>query len=89
LLEARDLGFRVLKRVSLSVHPYEIVAVLGPNGAGKSTLLKLLSGEWKPATGEVWLEGVSPSAWSAKNRARSIAVLPQTSLLNAPFDCAR
>jgi ABC-type branched-subunit amino acid transport system ATPase component len=34
----------VLRDVSLSVGPAELVAVLGPNGAGKSTLLRAISG---------------------------------------------
>lgn len=35
---------RVLKGVSLSVKPKEIVALIGPNGAGKSTILKSIFG---------------------------------------------
>jgi iron complex transport system ATP-binding protein len=67
------------------LHPGEIVGVSGPNGAGKSTLLKILSGEWKPAMGDVRLDGTSLLGWDHKERARRIAVLPQISLLHAPF----
>jgi iron complex transport system ATP-binding protein len=84
-LEARGIGFRVLDAVSVHVRPGEFVVVLGPNGAGKSTLLKVLSGECRPAAGEVVLDGKVISSWPSRMRARAIAVLPQSSLLNANF----
>ena len=43
----------VLRGVSLSVEPGQIVSLLGPNGAGKSTTLKAISGLLKSETGEV------------------------------------
>jgi branched-chain amino acid transport system ATP-binding protein len=62
MLEVRGLhsGYGrvpVLRGISLSVDPGEIVLVLGPNGAGKSTLLRTISGFIKPQRGAVWLEG--------------------------------
>lgn len=47
----------VLRDVSLTVEPGEIVLVLGPNGAGKSTLLKALSGLLALQSGRLLLEG--------------------------------
>ncbi len=85
MLEARDLSLRILKGVSFSLRPGELVTVLGPNGGGKSTLLKLLSGEWKPESGSVQLEGIPLSSWTDKARARTIAVLPQASSTSAAF----
>jgi NitT/TauT family transport system ATP-binding protein len=57
----------VLRDVSLSVMPGEIVAVLGPSGCGKSTLLRILTGLVPPTRGEVLchgrpLEGLHPGA---------------------------
>lgn len=62
MLEVRDLAVhygavRALRRVSLSVHEGEIVAVIGPNGAGKSTLLWTVAGVVAPASGDVVFDG--------------------------------
>ncbi len=45
----------VVKGVSLTVSPGELVTVIGPNGAGKSTLLKLACGLLAPREGRVRL----------------------------------
>jgi iron complex transport system ATP-binding protein len=85
LLEARGIASSFLKPLSISLKPGQVVGLLGPNGAGKSTLLKMLSGEWKPTAGEVLLEGTPLSAVASRDRARAIAVLPQSSHLTASF----
>ena len=48
-------GVPVIRDVSLSVGPGEIVAVIGPNGAGKSTLLKSLVGILRVTGGRILL----------------------------------
>ncbi|ATM97700.1 putative sugar transport system ATP-binding protein [Yersinia frederiksenii] len=64
LLEVRGLsvefpGVKALDAVDFSLHRGEVVALLGENGAGKSTLIKALTGVYKRAGGEVYLEGVA------------------------------
>ena len=47
----------VLREVSLSVKPGEILLVAGENGAGKTTLLRTLAGFIRPDAGSVRLNG--------------------------------
>ena len=46
----------VLRDVSFSVRPGELLAVMGPNGMGKSTLLSILAGTLSPLEGEVIID---------------------------------
>jgi simple sugar transport system ATP-binding protein len=39
----------------------EVTALIGDNGAGKSTLVKILSGVYRPTSGEIRIEGKSVS----------------------------
>ena len=50
-------GLEVLKSVSLSIMPGEIVAVVGPSGAGKSTLLHIAGLLDRPTAGSVRFGG--------------------------------
>jgi ribose transport system ATP-binding protein len=61
-LQARDIrksfsGVEVLHGVSLDVSGGTVLALLGENGAGKSTLVKILSGDYKPDSGEIDVDG--------------------------------
>lgn len=47
----------VLRGLSLSVRPGEIVCLVGPNGAGKSTVLRAASGLLKLRSGRIALRG--------------------------------
>jgi rhamnose transport system ATP-binding protein len=64
-------GVRALHDVSLSLKPGEVTALVGENGAGKSTIVKILTGIYRPDSGELRVRDVpkfftSPrDAWSA------------------------
>ncbi len=62
LLEMRDVNThygaaRVLREVSIQIHPGEIVCLLGGNASGKTTTLKTILGFVVPTTGAVILDG--------------------------------
>ncbi|HMJ50568.1 MAG TPA: ABC transporter ATP-binding protein [Polyangiaceae bacterium] len=77
-LSAKDVSKRVsdgrsrrevLKRISLDLHPGEMLLVRGPSGSGKTTLLAILGGMLLPTSGEVWLGGEAISRLRDHQRA--------------------
>ncbi len=62
ILEATGLTMRfgkfvALNNVSVAFQPGELTAIIGPNGAGKSTFFNLLSGAFRPSSGQVRFNG--------------------------------
>jgi ABC-type branched-subunit amino acid transport system ATPase component len=52
-------GLKVVSELDLHVNENEIVSVIGPNGAGKTTLFNLITGIYRPDSGEISLDGES------------------------------
>jgi branched-chain amino acid transport system ATP-binding protein len=50
-------GVTAVKDFSLELNKNEIVAVIGPNGAGKTTTFNMITGVYKPTTGNVFFNG--------------------------------
>ena len=48
-------GKSIVKNVSLSVNPGEIVGLMGPNGAGKTSTFNLAVGNLKPDEGDIYM----------------------------------
>jgi iron complex transport system ATP-binding protein len=63
--------------LDLSLEPAQVTCLLGPNGSGKTTLLRTLLGLLPPRAGAVELDGRTLAALSGRERARSIAYVPQ------------
>ena len=62
LLDVQSLGisFGGLKAVdnfSVQIEKNELYGLIGPNGAGKTTVFNLLTGVYKPTTGQIILDG--------------------------------
>jgi ABC-type ATPase involved in cell division/cell division protein FtsX len=53
----------IFKDVTFTVGAGELVEVTGPSGAGKTTLLRLLHGQLRPNSGEVWVQGRGLHSW--------------------------
>jgi branched-chain amino acid transport system ATP-binding protein len=63
-------GVAALRDVSLQVQAGSIHSVIGPNGAGKSSLLNVMTGLYKPDSGEIILGGESFAALPSARLAR-------------------
>jgi len=90
MLIAESLNFEIgrrslIKDVSFSIRPGELLVILGANGAGKSTLLRLLSGEKKPVSGHIRLNGLELDSYTNAQLALCRGVLNQQNTLNIAF----
>ena len=50
-------GIKALTDVSFEVEKNSLFSIIGPNGAGKTTLLNVISGRYKPVSGEIFYQG--------------------------------
>src|SRR5690242_5616706 len=81
MLEVRLLtktysGIPVVKDVSFTIKPGEILGYLGPNGAGKSTTVKVLTGLIEPTSGEITFHGQDISR-DIKGYQRRLGYVPE------------
>jgi len=83
-LSARSIrfGFQrdndVIRDLSLDLADGDVLALLGGNGAGKTTLLRLLAGQLVPQQGEILLDDMPMQAWSRREIAQRVALMPQS-----------
>ncbi len=62
MLEVNNLGIsfgglRAVNNFNVSIEKGELYGLIGPNGAGKTTVFNLLTGVYKPDTGNIVLDG--------------------------------
>ena len=70
----------VLHELDIDVPDGSFTVIVGPNACGKSTLLRSLARLLKPSEGTVLLDGKAISGYSAKEVARIVGLLPQSSI---------
>ena len=51
------VGNQALKGVSMQIEDGEFAYLVGPSGSGKSTIIRLITGELRPTTGSVYVNG--------------------------------
>lgn len=70
----------VSEGLSVAIPDASFTVIVGPNACGKSTLLRALSRLLAPSAGSVLLDGKTIASYPAKEAARRIGLLPQTSI---------
>jgi branched-chain amino acid transport system ATP-binding protein len=68
----------VLRDVTFTIRPGQVVALLGPNGAGKTTALRTATGIVRPTSGRITLDGEDVSDQAPHDRAaRGLCLIPE------------
>jgi len=52
-------GLRAVDSFTIKIEQGELYGLIGPNGAGKTTIFNLLTGVYKPDSGQIMLDGVN------------------------------
>ncbi len=59
VVKAYSVGTQALRGVSMQIEDGEFAFLVGPSGSGKSTIIKLITGELRPTSGTVHVNGYS------------------------------
>ncbi|NUK11879.1 ABC transporter ATP-binding protein [Streptomyces lunaelactis] len=81
--ESVTLGYDqriIAENLSVEIPDNSFTVIVGPNACGKSTLLRALSRMLKPSQGRVLLGGQGIHSLPAKKGARTLGLLPQSSI---------
>ncbi len=78
-------GKRLLQGITFDLNAGSIVGIVGPNGAGKTSLLNAIVGDIPLHRGNLQLGSKALHTWPRRELARTMAYLPQLSLLNFPY----
>ena len=89
LVEIRGLSFAhddrlIFDNVDIDIPRGQVTTIMGPSGTGKTTLLRLISGQFKPDSGSILIDGENVSDLSRKELyrlRRTMGVLFQSGAL--------
>lgn len=81
----RASGRTILEDISARIPAGSHVAIIGPSGAGKSSLVGILLGWWRPANGQVLVDGKPLSTIIDQLRSETAWVDPAVHLWNRSF----
>ncbi|PYC88214.1 Fe(3+)-dicitrate ABC transporter ATP-binding protein [Streptomyces tateyamensis] len=70
----------IAEQLSVTVPDRSFTVIIGPNACGKSTLLRALARTLRPRAGQVLLDGADLASLPAKRVARTLGLLPQSSV---------
>ena len=59
VVKSYSVGNKALQGISMQIEDGEFAFLVGPSGSGKSTIIKLITGELKPTSGSVHVNGYS------------------------------
>lgn len=82
-MEDATIGYEkrvISEHLSVSIPDESFTVIVGPNACGKSTLLRGLSRLLRPTEGRVVLDGADIASYKAKEVARRLGLLPQSSI---------
>lgn len=68
----------IIKGISFTLSPGEVLGIVGPSAAGKSTLARLMIGIVKPTSGGVFLDGNNVYLWERGSFGEIAGYLPQS-----------
>lgn len=81
--EALTVGYEqriISENLNVRIPDRSFTVIVGPNACGKSTLLRALARLVRPRSGQVLLDGKSVASLPAKELARRLGLLPQSSI---------
>jgi iron complex transport system ATP-binding protein len=79
---------KIIDDITIEMESGRFYGVLGPNGSGKTTFMDLLSSHRRPVDGSVTYDGKELAAYTKKQLARRVAIVPQNFNINFPFSVA-
>jgi ATP-binding cassette subfamily B protein len=86
-VEFRDLGFAydagrpVLRDITFTAEPGQMVALVGHTGSGKTTIVNLIAKFYLPTEGELWVDGREIRTIRGDSLRRQMGIVLQTNFL--------